>query len=177
MSARADVEGAAKEAIVMRTKGMWILILALPTVGCSARVQLENRSPGTVVVEEKSPRRASTSRAPTTRESAKRLGIPPGHLPPPGQCRIWYPGRPPGRQPAPGSCGRLARSLPAGAWLIESPKDEPGIVRVSECHHSKPDVIVAVRIYELDTAECVTDGGHYKDRDDDDQGEDEDEDR
>jgi hypothetical protein len=31
-------------------------------------------------------------------------GIPPGHLPPPGECRVWYNGRPPGHQPPPTSC-------------------------------------------------------------------------
>jgi hypothetical protein len=30
--------------------------------------------------------------------------IPPGHMPPPGMCRVWYDGRPPGHQPAPVSC-------------------------------------------------------------------------
>lgn len=32
-------------------------------------------------------------------------GIPPGHLPPPGECRVWYDNRPPGQQPPPTSCG------------------------------------------------------------------------
>ena len=36
-------------------------------------------------------------------------GIPPGHLPPPGECRVWYDGRPPGRQPAPTSCREAER--------------------------------------------------------------------
>ncbi|WP_149537586.1 hypothetical protein [Siccirubricoccus phaeus] len=27
--------------------------------------------------------------------------IPPGHLPPPGEARAWYPGLPPGHQPPP----------------------------------------------------------------------------
>ena len=33
-----------------------------------------------------------------------RGGIPPGHMPPPGECRVWYDGRPPGHQPPPTSC-------------------------------------------------------------------------
>jgi hypothetical protein len=31
-------------------------------------------------------------------------GVPPGQLPPAGQCRVWYDGVPPGRQPRPTSC-------------------------------------------------------------------------
>lgn len=31
-------------------------------------------------------------------------GIPPGHLPPPGECRTWYRGVPPGQQPPPHRC-------------------------------------------------------------------------
>jgi len=30
--------------------------------------------------------------------------IPRGHLPPPGECRTWYPGRPAGHQPPPYRC-------------------------------------------------------------------------
>src|SRR5688572_27689 len=30
--------------------------------------------------------------------------IPPGHLPPPGECRVWHDGRPPGQQPVPTDC-------------------------------------------------------------------------
>jgi hypothetical protein len=30
--------------------------------------------------------------------------VPPGHLPPPGECRLWFPDRPPGQQPPPGRC-------------------------------------------------------------------------
>ena len=44
--------------------------------------------------------------------------IPPGHLPPPGECRIWFPDRPPGQQPPPGNCGVLSRQVPPGARLI-----------------------------------------------------------
>ena len=44
--------------------------------------------------------------------------IPPGHLPPPGKCRIWFPGRPPGHQPPPGDCHMLRLEVPPGAHLI-----------------------------------------------------------
>lgn len=41
-----------------------------------------------------------------------------GHLPPPGKCRIWFPGRAPGRQPDPGDCRELSHRVPRGAWLV-----------------------------------------------------------
>ena len=44
--------------------------------------------------------------------------IPPGHMPPPGECRIWLPGVPPGQQPPPGDCYRLRYRVPPGGWLI-----------------------------------------------------------
>ena len=47
--------------------------------------------------------------------SAEALGIPPGHRPPPGACRVWYPGVPPGQQPPPGPC---AVRVPEGAVLV-----------------------------------------------------------
>lgn len=36
-------------------------------------------------------------------------GVPPGHLPPPGSCRVWYGDRPPGHQPPPTSCRAAER--------------------------------------------------------------------
>lgn len=44
--------------------------------------------------------------------------IPPGHLPPRGQCRYWDPDLPPGRQSLPGACGALERRVPRGSYLI-----------------------------------------------------------
>lgn len=46
------------------------------------------------------------------------LDIPPGHLPRPGECRIWYPGVPPGQQPPPGDCEDLSYRVPPGAVLV-----------------------------------------------------------
>lgn len=48
----------------------------------------------------------------------RHYNIPPGHMPPPGACRIWFPDRPPGQQPPPGDCYDLERRVPPGAVLI-----------------------------------------------------------
>ncbi|HSC34207.1 MAG TPA: hypothetical protein VLG45_02950 [Thermodesulfobacteriota bacterium] len=47
--------------------------------------------------------------------------IPPGHLPPPGECRIWVPGLPPGHQPPPFDCSYFVPNAPAGGWLLYRP--------------------------------------------------------
>ena len=36
--------------------------------------------------------------------------VPPGHMPPPGQCRVWIDGRPPGQQPPPTDCRSAERA-------------------------------------------------------------------
>ncbi len=38
------------------------------------------------------------------RYAEERVRVPHGHLPPPGKCRTWYPGRPAGHQPPPHRC-------------------------------------------------------------------------
>ena len=46
------------------------------------------------------------------------LHVPEGHMPPPGECRIWYVDTPPGQQPPPGDCHYLQHHVPPGAVLI-----------------------------------------------------------
>lgn len=49
-------------------------------------------------------------------------GVPRGHYPPPGQCRLWYQGRPPGQQPAATKCSALMGRVPAGAFVLYNGK-------------------------------------------------------
>jgi hypothetical protein len=46
------------------------------------------------------------------------LPIPQGHMPPPDECRIWFPDLPPGKQPPPGDCYDLRHRVPPGAILV-----------------------------------------------------------
>ena len=43
------------------------------------------------------------------RYSADAQRVPPGYLPPPGQCRVWYDGRPAGHQPRATTCTEAER--------------------------------------------------------------------
>jgi hypothetical protein len=76
------------------------------------------------------------------------LGIPEGHLPPPGECRVWYPDKPPGHQPPPGKCDRLRYQVPPGAWLIQRPYDNPRHVDVSAYDYQRPNVVIDIGIFD-----------------------------
>lgn len=55
---------------------------------------------------------------PVYQPAPQAVHIPPGHMPPPGLCRIWYPDRPPGHQGPVGKCGKLQYQVPPGAILV-----------------------------------------------------------
>ena len=86
-----------------------------------------------------------------------RLGIPPGHFPPPGRCRVWHPGTPPGHQPAPGACSLVEQDIGPGDWLIYRPTSEKKVVRVSFYDSRSPRVRVAIRLYDSRTGEFLRD--------------------
>jgi hypothetical protein len=71
-------------------------------------------------------------------------GIPPGHLPPPGSCRVWYPGTPPGHQPPPTSCRLAFRQVGPGGWVVERPAREVEIVRTYEMRATRTPVRTVV---------------------------------
>ena len=80
------------------------------------------------------------------RHGYTRLNIPKGHYPPPGECRVWFPGRPPGQQPPPGGCN--AR-VPRGAWLIRHPADNPDHVHAVVYDDKRPGAILAVGEFRI----------------------------
>lgn len=114
--------------------------LALAAAGCTAAVSTRSR-PEPVVHED---HRVEHSRR--REERGTPLGVPPGHLPPPGKCRVWFPGRPPGRQPRPVSCTEAMAHAPAGSWVLYRPSrgDE---VHARVIDSRRPGVVVSVRVY------------------------------
>lgn len=83
------------------------------------------------------------------RHGHEKLHIPPGHYPPPGQCRIWHPGRPPGHQPPPTSCERARAQVPRGAWVIRHPADDPDHVHVTVYDDRRPGSILVVGQFKI----------------------------
>jgi hypothetical protein len=83
------------------------------------------------------------------RRGYTRLNIPPGHYPPPGECRIWFPGRPPGQQPPPGNCRQLSARVPPGAWLIRHRDDDLEHVLVDVYDERRPGKVLVVGQFKM----------------------------
>jgi len=81
--------------------------------------------------------------------TAARLGIPPGHLPAPGQCRVWMPGQPPGHQPRPRSCGNIERTAPPGSWIVYRPQIDKKIVHVRVVDDRRAGIVIQRRVYDI----------------------------
>lgn len=128
----------------MRSIGPVVITLWLFSSGCAGTIVVDSRpsSPPPVTRAESSP----------PGRIAADLGIPPGHLPPPGACRIWQPGQPPGHQARPGDCATLSRKVPTGAWLVHRPAEDSRHVRVTTYEAGR---VVAVRVYELTSGRFV----------------------
>lgn len=80
--------------------------------------------------------------------------IPNGHLPPPGECRIWYPDRPPGHQPPPFPCAEGRRRVEPGGWLI-TPGPRPQEVEVAVYDVRRPGIVVDVGIFDARTGAII----------------------
>lgn len=85
----------------------------------------------------------------------EKLHIPPGHYPPPGECRIWFPGRPPGHQPPAMKCDRARREAPAGAWVLRRPVDDRDHVHVIVHDERRPGSVLVVGQFKIATGVFV----------------------
>ncbi len=105
------------------------------------------------------PTPAARGNANENASTAARLGIPPGHLPEPGTCRVWLPGVPPGQQKKAmgkgrgkrglsGDCDAVLASAPAGSWVVYRPGQDRKVVYVREVDRIRPGVVVRVRIFD-----------------------------
>ena len=92
------------------------------------------------------------------KSTAATLGIPPGHLPPPGQCRVWMPGEPPGHQAKARSCANIERSAPAGRWIVYRPTEDKKVVHVKVVDQTRPGIVVHVRIYDVASGSLIREG-------------------
>jgi hypothetical protein len=90
--------------------------------------------------------------------TAATLGIPPGHLPPAGLCRVWFPGEPPGHQPRARSCARIERTAPAGSWIIYRPSEDRKVVHVRVVDERRPGVVVHLRVYDVRRGTLIREG-------------------
>ena len=120
----------------------------------------------TVIVRQPEPDRGPSRPPPVTYDpntpgpsTAATLGLPPGHLPNPGECRIWIPGTPPGRQPRPRSrpCPGIARYAPAGSWIVYRPTRDRRYVHARVVDDRRPGVVVIVRIFDIESGRLVRD--------------------
>lgn len=87
--------------------------------------------------------------------SAAGLGIPPGHLPDPGSCRVWVPGEAPGLQKdnAAGDCSWVATQVPPGGWLVWRPTRNHKEVVIRE--YGSDSIMRWTRIYDAATGELL----------------------
>lgn len=109
-----------RKVIVLMSASMLVL-------GCSSRtvsvVQPQERSGSVVTTPEKEKTSAKSQKGSgnakaNVRGPRKLNGVPPGHYPPKGMCRVWYEGRPPGKQPAPVKCSSLRGKVPSDAFVL-----------------------------------------------------------
>lgn len=97
---------------------------------------------------------AESNREPST---AATIGVPPGHLPDVGECRIWIPGVPPGRQPKPKSrpCAGISAFAPAGCWILYRPSENRKLVYRREVDARQAGLIIRTRIFDIETTRLV----------------------
>ena len=87
--------------------------------------------------------------------TAVALRVPPGHLPPPGRCRVWIAGTPPGHQARARTCDGILAHAPAGSMVIYRPSKDKKIVRVRYVDGERAGVVTTVRVFDLATGRLL----------------------
>ncbi|UCD25634.1 MAG: hypothetical protein JSW51_06895 [Gemmatimonadota bacterium] len=104
------------------------------------------------------PEPAQTQASATGPSTAATLGIPPGHLPPPGQCKVWIPGDPPGHQAAARSCEGIDAVAPAGSWVLYRPGKDKKVVHLREIDRYQAGLVIHVRVYDASSGKYLREG-------------------
>ena len=131
----------------MRTaKRLVPCMMLMAAAACTTVIQPNNSTPAP---------EPAASRGPST---AARLGIPPGHLPPPGQCRVWVQGLPPGKQPKARGCSGIEQSAPPSSWVVYRPGADKKVVHVREMDSRRVGIVTRVVVYDVKSGEMVRKG-------------------
>ena len=95
------------------------------------------------------PRERVPERPPQPPPVARRSFIPPGHLPPPGACKIWTPGTPPGHQPPPESCRDAFYYVKPGQMVVKRDDYNPSVIEVSTAYVYRNTLHFDVEYYSV----------------------------
>lgn len=121
--------------------GLMLASTAAGVIGCGGKAGSSQPEPA-VVFEDRLVVDEHDDRSP--------LRIPPGHLPAPGQCRVWHPGRPPGQQPRAESCAQAEASAPAESWILYRPREDRRLIHVRIVDPDQAGAILRVRVYDAE---------------------------
>jgi hypothetical protein len=96
---------------------------------------------------------------PALAQGRGRYGVPPGHLPPPGTCRVWIAGVPPGHQPRPTSCAAArwdrrqdGRIIYGSAYPMRQRDDYYSVRQRLEIDRQRREIDRQHRLWELRNA-------------------------
>jgi hypothetical protein len=125
--------------ITSKTSRLAMAMLAGIGLGCG-RSSSGNPNPTPVVFEDRLVISETDDKSP--------LPVPPAQLPPPGECRLWHPGRPAREQARAGSCAQIEPTAPPESWVVYRPSQDPRLVHVRVVDPEQAGRVVQVRVYD-----------------------------
>ncbi len=129
-------------------------LACLVSGACTGGVQQAPEQPKPALA----PRTTGPAPRPMPVRRGSNLGIPPGHLPGPGYCRVWVEGTPSGRQARTRACEGILPYALEGSWILYRPASRQQEIRVRHLHDTEHGLmVVAVRVYEAQTGRHLRD--------------------